>query len=200
MTSRRPSTSGTPLRLEHDQRVLDLAAEAERLLVDQEQVGAERLGGVADDRGADAERLLDVDVQVERGVFAVAQLDDAGHAHEIDARLEIEAADDRRARQDQDRQVLVALDQRMRHRPAAAQMAEAQRVMAVNENAGATALNGPSSLAQGCGPPLAPRPRTMAQRAAGEKAMFLLTGKTGWAVNLIDFTYRCNPFMKHGFS
>ncbi|MNC95506.1 hypothetical protein D3C83_126480 [compost metagenome] len=54
-----------------------------------------------DDRFAHAQRFLDIDQQVERGVFAVAQLDDAGNAHEVDAAAEVEAADQRRAGQDQ---------------------------------------------------------------------------------------------------
>jgi hypothetical protein len=44
-------------------------------------------------------------------IDAVAQLDHPRHAHEIDPRPIIEAADDRRARQDQRRKVLVILDQ-----------------------------------------------------------------------------------------
>src|SRR5439155_19611499 len=82
----------------------------------------------------------DVEVQVERRVLAVTQLDHAGHAHEVDARAEVEAADDRRARQDQDRELLVALDQRVRDRAATAQVAEAEGVMAVNEYAAILAL------------------------------------------------------------
>jgi hypothetical protein len=112
-----------------------LAAQADRLLVDDEDVRLEHLGGVLDDRAAQLQRLLDVQVQVERGVFAAAQLDHAGHAHEIDARAEIEGADDRRAGQDQHRDVLEFLHQRMRDGAAAAQMAEAHRIVAVDQDA-----------------------------------------------------------------
>jgi hypothetical protein len=58
-----------------------------------------------------------------------------GHAHEVDARAEVEAADDRRARQDQDGELLVALDERVRDGAAPAQVAEAEGVMAVDEYA-----------------------------------------------------------------
>ena len=82
--------------LEHFQRLEHLTPESQRLLVDDEDVGIEHLRRVADDRRAHLEHLLDIDVQVERRVFAVAQLDHARHADEIDPRTEIEAADDRR--------------------------------------------------------------------------------------------------------
>ena len=114
--------------------------EADGLLVDDEQIRVENFGRVLDDRRAHRQHLGDVEVQVERRVLAVTQLDHAGHAHEVDARAEVEAADDRRARQDQDRELLVALDQRVRDHAAAAQMAEAERVMTVNEYAAILAL------------------------------------------------------------
>src|SRR5262245_2031217 len=121
--------------LQHLEGLQQLAAQPDRLLVDDEHVGRELLCGVLDDGGAHRHRLADVEVQVERRVLAVAQLDHAGHAHEVDARAEIEAADDRRAGEDQDRELLVALDQRVRDRPAAAQVAEAEGVVAVDEYA-----------------------------------------------------------------
>src|SRR5690349_21865350 len=74
-------------------------------------------------------------MQVERGVFTVAKLDHTGNADEVHPAAEVETADDRRARQDQDREVLVTLDQRMGDRPAAAQVAEAESVVAVNQHA-----------------------------------------------------------------
>ena len=70
MTSRRPSTSGVPRSFSSSQRRADLAAQAERLLVDDEQVGAVDVGGVADDPGAHLQRMLDADPQVGRIVFA----------------------------------------------------------------------------------------------------------------------------------
>src|SRR4029077_16844469 len=75
-----------------------LAVQPERFLVDDENVRVEDVGGMADDRGAHRERLLDVDMQVERDILAVAQLDYAGNAHKINTRTEIKAADDRRSR------------------------------------------------------------------------------------------------------
>jgi hypothetical protein len=64
----------------------------------------------------------------------------------------------------------------MRQRAAAAEMAEAERVMAVDENArAAVPLHGIPGLAHGSAPQFAPRPGTMAQGIGGEKAMFCLT-------------------------
>ena len=121
----------------------------------------------------------DVEVQVERGVLAVAQLDHARHAHEIDARAEVEAADDRRARKDQHRELLVALDQRVRDRAAAAQVAEAERVVAVDQYAAvapaSTLMTPPPSRStilgdlSGRGKPC--RPRTAAAEPAGLSAL-----------------------------
>src|SRR5215469_17307398 len=90
---------------------------------------------MVDDRSPQAERLLDMHMEAERGIFAVAQLDDAGDAHKINACPEVEAADDRRAREDQHREVLVGLDERMRDRPAAAEVAESEGVVAVDQHA-----------------------------------------------------------------
>src|SRR5262249_16200094 len=106
-----------------------------RLLVADEHGGGAVRGGRPDDRGAQRERLGDVEVQVERRVLAVAQLDHARDAHEIDARAEVEAADDRRAGEDQDRELLEAVDERVREGAAAAEVAEAERVVAVDEYA-----------------------------------------------------------------
>src|SRR5882672_11172036 len=130
-----PEHQARALTLQHLQRVEHLAAQPDRLLVDDEQVRREDLGGVLDDRGAQQQRFGDVEVQVERRVLPVAQLDHAGDAHEVDARAEIEAADDRRAGQDQDRELLEAVDQRVRQGTAAPQVAEAKGVMAVDEYA-----------------------------------------------------------------
>ena len=119
--------------LQHQQGLAHLAAQAERLLVDQEQVRVEDVGGVADDRAAHRERLLEVEVQLERRVFAVAQLDHARHAHEVDPGFEIEAADDRRPRQDQHREIGERVDQMMRDRPATPQVPEPEAVVAVDQ-------------------------------------------------------------------
>ena len=134
MMSRRPSTSVRPLRFQHLQRRDDLALEAQRLLVDEEQVGPKAQRRLPDDRGAHFHRLVERDVQAERLVLAVGELDHARDAHEVDARAEIEAADDRRARQDQHRHALEPVDQRVRDRAAAAQVAEAEAVVAVDED------------------------------------------------------------------
>jgi hypothetical protein len=75
-----------------------LAVQPERFLVDDQDVGIEDVGGMADDRGAHRQRFLDVDMEVERDILAVAQLDYAGNPHKIHTRTKIEAADDRRSR------------------------------------------------------------------------------------------------------
>ena len=125
-----------PARLERFQRALDLPSQAERFLVDDEDVGREHLGGVPDDGGPHPQHLPDVHVQAERGVLAVAQLDDARHADEVDPGAEIEAPDDRRARQDEHGQRLAARHQRVRDGPAPAQMPEPEGVVAVDQHPG----------------------------------------------------------------
>ena len=111
ITSRRPRMQRVPRAFSISRVERTSPRRPKRLLVDQEHVRLEHLGSVVDDRAADLERLLDVEMQVQRGVLAVAQLDHAGHADEVDPRAEIEAADDRRAREDQHREVLESLDQ-----------------------------------------------------------------------------------------
>ena len=133
--SRKPEHERRAARLQHLQRAPHLALQSERFLVDEEEVRPEALGRLLDDRGADRHRLVEIDVQAERLVFAVGELDDAGNADEIDARQEIEAADDRRAGKDQDRNAFVSIDDRVRDRAAAAQMAEAEAVVAVDQDA-----------------------------------------------------------------
>ena len=92
---------------EHDRRAAPaqelegrthLAAQAQGLLVHDEEIGIENVGGVLHDRGAHLQRFLGRDVQIERGVLAIAELDNAGHPHEIHPRPKIEAANDGRAR------------------------------------------------------------------------------------------------------
>ena len=91
-------------------------------------------------------------MEAERDILAVAQLDDAGYAHKVNTGTKIEAADDRRTRQDQDGQRGIRLDQRMGYRAAAAQMAETKTVVAVNQH---TPLMTPTGhlrpLAHACG-------------------------------------------------
>ena len=135
MTSRRPSTSGVPRSFSMLERRHDLAAQAERLLVDDEEVGPVDVGGVADDPGAHLERMLDADPEVGRVVLAgVDLLDHARDAHEVDARAELVGADHRRARDDQHRDRLVGLDDGVGDGAAAAHMAETERVVAVDQH------------------------------------------------------------------
>ena len=56
-----------------------------RLLIDEKEVGLEDRGGMVDDRAAHLQRLLNVDMQLQGRVVAVAQLDHARYADEIDA-------------------------------------------------------------------------------------------------------------------
>jgi hypothetical protein len=121
--------------LQHAQGRLHLAAQAERLLVDDEQVGPVDVGSVADDAGAHLERVLDADPEVGRIVLAgVDLLDHARDAHEVDARAEFIRADDRRARDDQDGDRAIGLDERIGDRAATADMAETVRVVAVEQH------------------------------------------------------------------
>jgi len=81
--------------LQRFERAQNLAAQTERLLVDNEDIRFEDLRGMLDDRGTDRERLIDIDVQRERGVFAVPQLDDTWDPHKIDAGPKLETSNDR---------------------------------------------------------------------------------------------------------
>jgi hypothetical protein len=125
---------GGAARLQVGKRILDLAAQPHRLLVDDEDVGLEGLRGMADDRLAHLQRFLDVEVTLHRGIFAVAQLDHAGDLHEVDTCAVVEGAGDGRARNDQHVQAAEILDQRVGDRPAAPEMAEAERVMTVHQD------------------------------------------------------------------
>ena len=71
---------------------------------------------------------------LQRRVFAVPQLDDARDLHEVDTGAIVEGAGDRRPRDDEHVEAAEILDQRMGDRPAAAQMAEPERVVAVHED------------------------------------------------------------------
>ena len=72
----------------------------------------------------------------------MAQLDHAGHPHEIDARLEVETADDGRSRDDQDLQLRKRLGQRVRDGAATADVAQPETVVAVDEDAAVRRRNG----------------------------------------------------------
>ena len=67
---------------------------------------------------------------------AVIELDDARDLDEVDPGAEVEGAGDLRARYDQNVEPFEPFDQRMGDRPAPAQMAETESVVAVHENAG----------------------------------------------------------------
>ena len=121
--------------LQHPERRQDLAAQAGRLLVDDEQVGPVDVGGILDDAGAHRQRMLDVEPQIGRIVLAgVDLLDHARDAHEVDARAELVGADHRRAGQNQHGDRLVGLDDGIGDGAAAADMAEAERVVAVDQH------------------------------------------------------------------
>ncbi len=121
--------------LQEPQRRPDLAAQAERLLVDDEQIGPVDVGGVADDAGAHLERVFDTDPKVGRVVFAgVDLLHDARDAHEVDARVELVGADHRRTRNDQHRHGRVSLDDGVGDGAAAAHMAETEGIVAVDQH------------------------------------------------------------------
>ena len=88
-----------------------------------------------DDRGAHGQRVLDIQRQLERDVVAAAQFDDPRNAHEVDPVLEAEAADDRRAREDENRDGLVGLDQCVGDLAAAPEMPKAEGIVAVDQDA-----------------------------------------------------------------
>ena len=134
MTSRRPSTSGVPRSFSSCSAGTTSPRRPERLLVDDEQVGPE-MSAVS--------RMMRVRIssvcstptrRLAESYSPFDLLDDARDAHEVDARAELVGADDRRARQDQDRDVVVGLDQGVGDRAAAAHMAEAERVVAVDQH------------------------------------------------------------------
>jgi putative ABC transport system ATP-binding protein len=74
-------------------------------------------------------------------IVAAAQLDDAWHPDEVDARLEIEAADDRRTGYNEDPQLRDGLGQRMGYCPAASDMAQTETVVAVDQDASRSRCN-----------------------------------------------------------
>ncbi len=94
------------------------------------------LSRVANTRLTHLQRFMQVDVARHRGIFAVAQLDYARDLHEVDARPIVERAGDRGSGDDQNVEAAIILDQRMRDRAAAAQVAETERVVAIHEDTG----------------------------------------------------------------
>ena len=81
------------------QRRTNLTAQAERLLVDEKDVRVEDVGRVADDGTSNLQGLFNIDMQLERRVFTVPELDAARHPDEIDPGPEVKAANDRRPRE-----------------------------------------------------------------------------------------------------
>ena len=134
--------AGPALPAKERERLPHLAEQAERLLVDQEEIRPEHAGRVLDDRGPERERLLDVEVEIHARVLAVPALDDSGHADEIDAGAKAEAAQDGRAAQDEDVQLLVMGHERVGDRPAAAEVPQPERVVAVDQDAVLHLVNG----------------------------------------------------------
>jgi hypothetical protein len=124
------------LRFQHLQRRDDLAFQAERLLVDDEEVGPKGKRRLPDDRGAHLHRLLEVDVQPERLVLAVGQLDHARNADEVDPERKSKLPMIGEPGQDQHGHALEPFHDRVGDRPAAAQVAEAEAVVAVDQDPG----------------------------------------------------------------
>ena len=122
------------LAAQQRQRAPHLAEQPERLLVDQEEIGPEDPRRVLDDGGPEREGLLDMEVEIQARVLAVPALDDPGHADEVDAGAEAEAPQDRRAAQDEHVELLVMRDQRVGDRPAATEMPQPERIVAVDED------------------------------------------------------------------
>ena len=77
-----------------------------------------------------------------RNIVAVRQFHHARHPHEIDAVAELEAADHRRTGDNDNRRVRIGAHQRIGDRAGSPQMAEAERVVTVDENPGRTLAAG----------------------------------------------------------
>ena len=120
----------------------DLAAEARRLLVDDEDIRPESLGGLENEGLAQADRLVEAHVEVEAAVIPVRQLGDAGNADVVDAAVELEIADDRGAGDDDDRGVGTVLDDGVGKGPRPAQMSEAEGVVAVDKDSRSAGMPG----------------------------------------------------------
>ena len=129
-----PQDQGRSTPLQQVEGIAHFAAQSQGLLVDDQQVGIEDVRRVANDRRAHRQRLIDVNVQIERDVFAISELDDTRDAHKIDSGTEIEAAYDRRPGEDQNRDRGVGVDQRVCYGPTSPQMAESEAVVAVDKH------------------------------------------------------------------
>ena len=70
--------------LQQIKRLAHLPTQSQRLLIDDQQVGIEDVGGMPNYRRAHGQCVVDIDVQVQRDIFAVTELDDAGDTNKID--------------------------------------------------------------------------------------------------------------------
>ena len=141
-----PQDQGGSAPLQQIEGITHFAAQSQGLLVDDQQVRIEDVRRVANYRRAHRQRLVNINVQIERDVFAVSELDDARHAHKVDARTEIEAADDRRPGEDQNQDRGVGIDQRVCYRPTPPQVAESEAVVAVDKHPSVLTANGHTGL------------------------------------------------------
>ena len=87
-----------------------------------------------DDRRSNSHGLRQVDMQPERRILAVVEFDHTGNTNEVHPGAKIEAADDRRARENQYREPLVFLDQGMGDCTATTQVTQPERVVAVYQH------------------------------------------------------------------
>ena len=117
--------------MQHAQGLPDLAFQSQGLLVNDEDIRVEGHRRVPDDGFPNGERLIKLDVQAQRGIAAILQLDDPGNSDKVHPGTELKVADDRRSRKDQDRDALVAAHQFIGDRSAAAEMAEPEAVVTV---------------------------------------------------------------------
>lgn len=124
------------MRLQVGERILYLAAQTHRLLVDDENIRPEGFRRRTDDRLPHFQGLVQLDVTVQRGIFAVSELYDARDLHEVDARAIIEGAGDGRTGDDQDLQSAVIFHQCMGDGATTSEMAEPEGIVAVHEDAG----------------------------------------------------------------
>ncbi len=122
--------------LQHAQGFLDLAAQTQRFLIDDDHVGGEDIRRMLDDLGPHMNGLFEIYAKVQRCVFAIAKLDHTGNADEIDPGAKVEAADDRRAGQDQYGQIRIFAHQGVGDGTASPQMAEAHGVVTIDQDAG----------------------------------------------------------------
>ena len=130
-----------PACLEARKGGFKFAPQPERLLVNDEKVGRKAERRLPDQGRAKRRRRVDGPMGAQGHIVAAAQLDDAWHPDEVDARLEIEAADDRRTGYNEDPQLRAGLGQRLGYCPAASEMAQTETVVAVDQDASRSRCN-----------------------------------------------------------